>query len=131
MATATKTSPKNVKPIIKPAAAPPTSPVKTTVPAPKVSAPALITWDDATDFFSAGTDGGRLNTLHYLDVNGETTVSDLCAAMKTSQPAMSHALGLLRMQRMVRARRDGKNVFYTITDGGKRLIVFALDIVNA
>lgn len=111
---------KNVRPA-KPAAV--VEPIKTSPPAP-------ITWDDATDFMSAGSDAGRLNTLHYLETNGETSVGALVATTKTTQPAMSHALGLLRMQRMVRARRDGKNVFYSITDTGKRLLAFALSIVN-
>ena len=58
---------------------------------------------------------GRLRLLTDL-LGGERTVEDLARAAGLSDSATSHHLRLLRSLRLVRARRDGRNVFYSLHD---------------
>ncbi|MCA9770846.1 MAG: helix-turn-helix transcriptional regulator [Myxococcales bacterium] len=55
----------------------------------------------------------RLQLLLTL-ARDEHSVSELCEMLEISQPSASHHLGLLRMSGLVRDRRRGKQVFYTI-----------------
>ena len=58
---------------------------------------------------------GRLRVLTHL-LAGERTVEQLAGAAGLSVSATSHHLRLLRALRLVRARRSGRNVFYTLYD---------------
>lgn len=42
---------------------------------------------------------------------------DLAAVLNVSASAVSHQLRLLRTAKLVRARKEGKNVFYALDDG--------------
>ena len=46
----------------------------------------------------------------------EMCVSDLCELLELSQPAVSNHLRVLNNQRIVKYRRDGKNIFYALDD---------------
>ncbi len=64
-------------------------------------------------------DESRLKILLALAHEGEMHVTALCELLGTpvkpaSQPAVSHHLTLLRMNRLVDFRRDGKNNFYRV-----------------
>lgn len=67
------------------------------------------------DTFSALGDPTRVRILDALS-HGELCVCDLAAVLKLSQSAVSHQLRLLRGQRLVRPRRDGRIVFYSLDD---------------
>lgn len=58
----------------------------------------------------------RLKVLRVL-AGGEKNVRDLYAQFGVPQPTMSHHLATLRMGRLVRDRRHGKHVFYSLDDG--------------
>ena len=58
---------------------------------------------------------GRLHLLIEL-LGGERTVERLAQAAQLSLSATSHHLRLLRSLRLVRARRDGRHVYYTLHD---------------
>lgn len=58
---------------------------------------------------------GRLRVLTEL-LDGERTVERLAAAAELSLSATSHHLRLLRSLRLVRARRDGRHVYYALHD---------------
>jgi len=58
---------------------------------------------------------GRLRLLSDL-LEGERTVERLAAAAGLSLSATSHHLRLLRSLRLVRARRDGRHVYYALHD---------------
>jgi ArsR family transcriptional regulator len=60
-------------------------------------------------------DGTRLRLLLALS-GGERNVTDLIARLHLPQPTVSHHLGILRMNGVVQARRDGKRVFYRLTE---------------
>ena len=67
------------------------------------------------DTFSALGDPTRVRILDVLS-HGELCVCDLAAVLKLSQLAVSHQLRLLRGLRLVRPRRDGRVVFYSLDD---------------
>jgi DNA-binding transcriptional ArsR family regulator len=62
----------------------------------------------------------RLSAVLML-AKGEFHVGAIAAALKMSQPAISHHLALLRHGKVVAQRRQGRNVFYGLTDAGRRL----------
>ena len=65
--------------------------------------------------FSALGDPTRVRILDALS-HGELCVCDLAAVLGVSQSAVSHQLRLLRGLRLVRPRRDGRIVFYSLDD---------------
>jgi DNA-binding transcriptional ArsR family regulator len=77
-----------------------------------------LTGDEAQELaetLKALASAGRLRVLTEL-VGGERTVEQLAAAAELSVSATSHHLRLLRSLRLVRARRDGRHVIYTLHD---------------
>jgi ArsR family transcriptional regulator len=79
---------------------------------------ALVGGDTVTglaDTFRALGDPTRVRILDALS-HGELCVCDLAAVLSLSQSAVSHQLRLLRGLRLVRARREGRMVFYTLDD---------------
>ena len=67
------------------------------------------------DTFSALGDPTRVRILDVLS-HGELCVCDLAAVLGLSQSAVSHQLRLLRGIRLVRPRREGRMVFYSLDD---------------
>jgi DNA-binding transcriptional ArsR family regulator len=67
------------------------------------------------DTFSALGDPTRVRILDALS-HGELCVCDLAAVLGLSQSAVSHQLRLLRGIRLVRPRREGRIVFYSLDD---------------
>jgi DNA-binding transcriptional ArsR family regulator len=67
------------------------------------------------DTFSALGDPTRVRILDALS-HGELCVCDLAAVLRLSQSAVSHQLRLLRGLRLVRPRREGRVVFYSLDD---------------
>lgn len=67
------------------------------------------------DTFGALGDPTRVRMLDALS-HGELCVCDLAAVLSLSQSAVSHQLRLLRGLRLVRPRRDGRVVFYSLDD---------------
>ncbi|WP_261665053.1 metalloregulator ArsR/SmtB family transcription factor [Deinococcus sp. Marseille-Q6407] len=72
-------------------------------------------------------DPGRLRLLLALRA-GELCVCDLAAVSGASESSVSHSLRLLRASRAVRARREGRNVYYALHD---RHIELLLDMMTA
>lgn len=75
--------------------------------------------DDAAqvlaDTFRVLGDPTRVRLLHALS-HDELCVCDLAALVGASESAVSHQLRLLRSLRIVRARREGRMVFYRLDD---------------
>jgi ArsR family transcriptional regulator, zinc-responsive transcriptional repressor len=66
------------------------------------------------------SDPTRLQVIQTL-AEGERHVGALCEILNQTQPAVSHHLALLRHGRLIEARRQGKNNFYTLTSAGEQL----------
>ncbi|MBV8383637.1 MAG: winged helix-turn-helix transcriptional regulator [Planctomycetaceae bacterium] len=60
------------------------------------------------------SDESRLRILAYLMQEGELHVTDLCARLGQTQPAVSHHLALLRVAGVIEPRREGKHNYYRI-----------------
>ena len=71
--------------------------------------------DALAETLKALASAGRLRVLSEL-LGGERTVEQLATAAALSVSATSHHLRLLRALRLVRARRSGRNVYYTLHD---------------
>jgi ArsR family transcriptional regulator, lead/cadmium/zinc/bismuth-responsive transcriptional repressor len=80
--------------------------------------PELLPVEKAQDmaaFFSILADPNRLRLLSALAYQ-ELCVCDLAAALKMTESAVSHQLRLLRSQRLVKYRRAGRNIHYSLAD---------------
>jgi ArsR family transcriptional regulator, nickel/cobalt-responsive transcriptional repressor len=71
--------------------------------------------DELTETLKALASPGRLRVLTAL-LTTDRTVEQLAAEAQLSVSATSHHLRLLRALRLVRARRDGRHVHYTLHD---------------
>jgi DNA-binding transcriptional ArsR family regulator len=80
---------------------------------------------EASDFLKALSHEARLVILCLL-VDGEKSVSELEEMLNLRQPAVSQQLARLRADDLVEARRDGKNIYYSLARPEVREIVGAL-----
>jgi ArsR family transcriptional regulator len=69
-----------------------------------------------SELFKALADEMRTRILYLLSF-GELCVCDLAEVLETSLPAVSHHLRLLKMMHLVKYRRDGRMVYYSLSDG--------------
>jgi DNA-binding transcriptional ArsR family regulator len=67
------------------------------------------------EFFGTLADPTRLRLLSVLATQ-ELCVCDLATALKMSESAVSHQLRILRSQRLVKYRKEGRNVHYSLAD---------------
>jgi len=80
-----------------------------------------------SDVFQVMSDPNRLKILHCLSQD-EVCVCDLSAVLGLSVSAVSHQLRLLRAMRLVKSRREGRNIFYSLDDEHiARLLNMALE----
>lgn len=70
---------------------------------------------ELSTLFKMFSDPTRLKILSVL-FHEEVCVCDLTYILKMSQSAISHQLSILRQNRLVTYRRQGKNVFYSLDD---------------
>ena len=71
---------------------------------------------DLAEFFKVFGDTTRLKILYVL-LSAEMCVFDISAVLGMSQSAISHQLRVLKQMDLVKNRRDGKTVFYSLADG--------------
>ena len=57
----------------------------------------------------------RLQILHTL-IESEKSVTEICDAIGMSQSAVSHQLAMLKQSRLVKNRRVGKAIYYSLLD---------------
>ena len=67
------------------------------------------------DLFKVFGDGTRVRILFVL-LEAEVCVCDLAALLGMTQSAVSHQLRILKQARLIKARRDGKIVYYSLAD---------------
>ena len=78
---------------------------------------------DLAETFRLLSDPGRLRLIAALLRADELCVCDLSEATGLTQTACSHNLRLLRAQRLVRYRKQGRNVYYTLDDEHIRVLL--------
>ena len=67
------------------------------------------------DFFKIFSDSTRIKILYAL-LKSELCVCDLAQVLNMSQSAISHQLRTLKQMDLVRNRREGKTIFYSLAD---------------
>jgi len=67
------------------------------------------------EIFKALGDTTRVRMLHAL-AQAEVCVCDLAAMLGLTESAVSHQLRFLRSLRLVRSRRDGRHIYYSLAD---------------
>jgi ArsR family transcriptional regulator, lead/cadmium/zinc/bismuth-responsive transcriptional repressor len=88
------------------------------------------TFTHLAELFSALSDPTRLRIISVL-LHGELNVGDLASQLEMTESAVSHQLRGLRQLRLVRSRKDGRQVYYTLDDDHvARLYRLGLDHVE-
>ena len=83
---------------------------------------------EASNFLKAISHEGRLMILCHL-ATGEKSVSELERLLSARQAAVSQQLGRLRLEGLVQPRREGKTIYYSLTDDRcKRIISVVYDL---
>lgn len=70
---------------------------------------------DLADLFKVFGDTTRIKILYAL-MGRELCVADIAEATETSQSAVSHQLRTLKQSHLVKFRRDGRNILYSLAD---------------
>ena len=88
----------------------------------KTALPPEETLYDLAEFFKVFGDSTRIRILYAL-LDEELCVVDLAELLGLTQPACSHQLRVLKNNKLVRYRREGKVVFYSLSDDHVRSII--------
>ena len=81
----------------------------------RLALPGEDTLYDLTELFRIFADSTRVRILYVL-FESEMCVCDIAALLGMTQSAISHQLRALKNARLVKSRRDGKTVFYSLAD---------------
>jgi DNA-binding transcriptional ArsR family regulator len=79
----------------------------------------------ASEFLKALSHEARLVILCLL-IDGEKSVTEIEHLLKLRQPAVSQQLARLRADNLVETRRDGKNIYYSVSRHEVRQVIGAL-----
>lgn len=77
---------------------------------------------DLSELFKVFGDSTRIRILFVL-FEAEVCVCDIAEALNMTQSAISHQLRILKQSKLVKSRREGKSVFYSLADGHVRTII--------
>ena len=72
-------------------------------------------YEDIASLFRHFGDPTRVRILHVLE-HGELCVCDIAALLGITKSVVSHQLKALKLSKLVRMRRDGQVVFYSLDD---------------
>ena len=82
---------------------------------------------ELADLFKVFGDSTRLRVMVTI-ADTEMAVSDIADSLHMEQSTISHQLRVLRQNKLVRVRRDGKQMYYTLDDDHvKRIIEMGMD----
>ena len=77
---------------------------------------------DLAELVKVFGDSTRIRILFVL-FEAEVCVCDLAKVLNMTQSAISHQLRILKQNKLVNSRREGKSVFYSLADGHVRTII--------
>ena len=77
---------------------------------------------DLAELFKLFGDSTRIKILYVL-FESEMCVCDIAQLLHMTQSAISHQLRALKQSKLVKYRREGKTVFYSLADGHVRTII--------
>ena len=84
--------------------------------------PSETEWYDLAELFKVFGDSTRIRILFVL-FEAEVCVCDLAEALGMTQSAISHQLRILKQNKLVKNRREGKSIFYSLADEHVRTII--------
>lgn len=77
---------------------------------------------DLAELFKVFGDSTRIRILFVL-FEAEVCVCDLANVLNMTQSAISHQLRILKQNKLVKSRREGKSIFYSLADDHVRTII--------
>lgn len=77
---------------------------------------------ELADLFKIFGDSTRIKILYALS-ESEMCVCDIAQRLNMTQSAISHQLKILKQSKLVKNRREGKTVFYSLADGHVKTIM--------
>ncbi len=77
---------------------------------------------DLAELYKVFADSTRIKILYVL-FESEMCVCDISKLLEMSQSAISHQLRVLKQSKLVKFRREGKTVFYSLADDHVRTII--------
>ena len=77
---------------------------------------------DLAELFKVFGDSTRIRILFVLS-SAEVCVCDLARVLNMTQSAISHQLRILKQNKLVKSRREGKSIFYSLADGHVSTII--------
>lgn len=91
--------------------------------------PELEVLFDLADLFKVFGDSTRIRIMYAISDN-EMSVLNIAKKLNMEQSTISHQLKVLRQNKLVRVRREGKQIYYTLNDDHvKKIIEMGLDHV--
>ena len=77
---------------------------------------------DLAELFKVFGDSTRIRILFVLS-SAEVCVCDLARVLNMTQSEISHKLRILKQNKLVKSRREGKSIFYSLADGHVSTII--------
>ena len=77
---------------------------------------------ELADLFKMFSDSTRIKILYDL-FDGEKNVTEICEDIEMNQSAVSHQLKALKTAKLVKSRRDGKAIIYSLDDDHVKTII--------
>ena len=78
--------------------------------------------EEVAELFKIFGDSTRIRILFVL-FEAEVCVYDIAEALNMTQSAISHQLRILKQSRLIKGRREGKHIFYSLADDHVRSII--------
>ncbi|MBR4169935.1 MAG: winged helix-turn-helix transcriptional regulator [Lachnospiraceae bacterium] len=77
---------------------------------------------DLAELFKVFGDSTRIRILFAL-FDEERCVTDIATSLQITQSAISHQLKILKQSKLIKSRRDGKQIYYALADDHVRSII--------
>ena len=77
---------------------------------------------ELADLFKMFADTTRVKILYAL-FDGERNVTEICEDVEMTQSAVSHQLKALKNGKLIKSRRDGKAIYYSLDDDHVKTII--------
>ena len=78
---------------------------------------------DLAELFKVFGDSTRIRILFMLFEGEEISVGELAETLSMTQSAISHQLKILKANKLIKSRRSGKQVYYSLADMHVRTII--------
>ena len=85
--------------------------------------PEKETIDKIAELFKGFADSTRVHILSALLTRQELCVTEIAETVSLSQSAISHQLRILKQMHLIKFRREGKNILYSLADDHVRTIL--------